>query len=473
MARITPAATTAARVREERNAASSKRRARKPKAHKIVFESMTQEKKRLRTVISFQAQPPPGFTFVPAGKPSLTEKCKEYSRAGSHRVFVVSTSHRTAANLSQHVHRIGYHFATSVVNKACHYLGISLNRRGEVSNRPARLLRRPSPASVSSQEKLDQDARDALTDLFPNIPEVDREEIIARAFEKGSKNVGTSDLPLPRRVQLAVLAHIRHVYTSYDTLLRQGVRHNAMSTGRRDPRGNWLDAREKVKDACYMKLLEWRGDEENGKDTKAEMEEILREVIIISDDEDEDSDDSDSASTEDDDMHGRSSSIEFVASQPVMQELHLNRTDQARENGVFDDAIGDDQPYIHDASAEGGRRYAIQTTADGQQKRQERIDRRGFHRYKALKPPQEKTRSYTGEADHLESTRKRDDNIPLIQRTRPLRPMDTKSSFDTEETHHGYTFGSSFAIPRAAEQGRYRKEIVDSHLLAIVINNLT
>ena len=81
--------------------------------------------------------------------------------------------------------------------------------------------------------------------------------------------MGTADLPLHRRAQLGVLAHIRHVYTNYEQLLRAG---------------EWKDARAAVEHQCLDKLVQWRGDDEN--DTDA-MSDILREVIVIPDDEDE------------------------------------------------------------------------------------------------------------------------------------------------------------------------------------------
>ena len=86
---------------------------------------------------------------------------------------------------------------------------------------------------------------------------------------QGNKLVGTADLPLHRRAQLGVLAHIRHVYTNYEQLLRTG---------------EWKDARAAVEHQCLDKLVQWRGDDEN--DTDA-MSDILREVIVIPDDEEE------------------------------------------------------------------------------------------------------------------------------------------------------------------------------------------
>lgn len=78
------------------------------------------------------------------------------------------------------------------------------------------------------------------------------------------------ELSLVRRAQLAVTAHIRHEYTDYDRILKIT--------------NNWAYARKEVQQACLDLLVQWRGDDDND----GELEDILREVIVISDDEDED-----------------------------------------------------------------------------------------------------------------------------------------------------------------------------------------
>lgn len=87
-------------------------------------------------------------------------------------------------------------------------------------------------------------------------------------------------MTLVRRAQLAVIAHIRHVYTDYDRMLKQGT---------------WHEARQHVEQLCLDKLLRWRGDEADVNN----VDEMLREVIVIPDDEDE----------EDDQMQGQPSSL--------------------------------------------------------------------------------------------------------------------------------------------------------------------
>jgi hypothetical protein len=113
----------------------------------------------------------------------------------------------------------------------------------------------------------------------------------SRANGKDGPPVGLApDLTLSRRVQLAVLAHIRHNHTRYDQLLRETT---------------YVNARKAVESLCLDILVKWRGDEETGRD---QLDEILCEVIVISDDsesdesddEDEDEEDSSVASSADD-----------------------------------------------------------------------------------------------------------------------------------------------------------------------------
>ena len=174
------------------------------------------------------------------------------------------------------MHRIGFHFPTTVVDEVCAHYGISLSTSGTLikeedreSFRQRRQGRNQRPDDVKDQVTINTEARDAIKDLFPNIPDNDLHQIIKTAFQKGQKKVGTAtELPLVRRAQLSVVAHVRHMYTKYDSLLR---------------RVQWNEARSMVEGPTLRKLVEWRGDDDNGKEA---LEDVLREVIVISDDED-------------------------------------------------------------------------------------------------------------------------------------------------------------------------------------------
>jgi Uncharacterized conserved protein (DUF2293) len=92
---------------------------------------------------------------------------------------------------------------------------------------------------------------------------------------QGTKRIGNADdIPFPRKVQLAVLAHIRHNHTEYDALLKQKVHRNV--------------ARLRIEPKCLRILLKWRGD-----DDEYEIEERTEDVIVIDDSDDESSDELD------------------------------------------------------------------------------------------------------------------------------------------------------------------------------------
>ena len=192
------------------------------------------------------------------------------------------------------------------MGRACLSLGVDLSRDGRVlryqhdwavdNAQPAqehrtRLNLLNQNSSKLSQATIDTQAREAIRDLFPKIPDKDLRDIVTHAFElvcqctyavyntkceQGKARVGTaSELPLPRRVQLAVVAHIRHTYTDYDRLLKQVP---------------WQAARAMIEQASLNKLAQWRGDDDDEPDA---MEDILREIIVIPDDDDDNNDDED------------------------------------------------------------------------------------------------------------------------------------------------------------------------------------
>lgn len=107
---------------------------------------------------------------------------------------------------------------------------------------------------------------------------------------------------MARRVQLAVVAHIRHVYTDYDKMLKTG---------------SWMQARQSVEHVSLAKLKEWR--DEAG-EASNEIEDTFREVIVLDDDDDESSDEG-SISTPDE----REQSMEIVSSRATALDLQPER----------------------------------------------------------------------------------------------------------------------------------------------------
>ncbi|KAH8178220.1 hypothetical protein LIA77_03302 [Sarocladium implicatum] len=247
--------------------------------HKTYFEIMENKdkKKKLEFKITTDKNPPPGFDFVPTGNPQLTTACKELSREKDAMIFIVSNLKDTSSSsLSHQVHRIGHHIRQSIVEEAKAQLDVFPVDLSVPTGVPE-----PIPQS-QTQYNTQVDA--AIRDLFPRIPNTDRQIIIEHAFDlsaksrKGEKPVGLSaDVTLARRVQLAVLAHIRHVHTRYDDLRKETT---------------WVNARRVVEPLCLDILVKWRGDEETGRD---QLDEILQEVVVISDSEDDEEEDDDDA----------------------------------------------------------------------------------------------------------------------------------------------------------------------------------
>lgn len=130
------------------------------------------------------------------------------------------------------------------------------------------------------------------------------------------------ELPLSRRVQLAVVAHIRHVYTDYDKLLKTGT---------------YQKARAAVEKPCLDLLARWRSDDDD--DDPNAMEEILREVIVIDDDDDEINDCKSSLGNRE--SINRESSVEIISSHALPDEVQIHQVDY----GGSGQLVHGNQPY--------------------------------------------------------------------------------------------------------------------------------
>jgi hypothetical protein len=160
--------------------------------------------------------------------------------------------------------------------------------------------------------------------------------------------VGTaSELPLARRAQLAVVAHIRHLYTDYDRLLKSGSFHEARST---------------VEQPTLAKLVAWRGDDENGQKV---LEDVFREVIVISDDDDDSEVEEDALTSTD----NRDHSVEILSSHARAHDI------QTRPVSLLNTATLDP---LREMSEEAPPGFRIIPSVP-----KKAVDRRGFSRYQA------------------------------------------------------------------------------------------
>ncbi|KAL1587080.1 hypothetical protein WHR41_04001 [Cladosporium halotolerans] len=265
---------------------------RREKPYKTEQQKMIGKKRKLDVNTTYSTQAPKGFIFLEVGTPDLAELCKEVSRKRSlpvHIVHAQPVNHNALnpAKISHHIHRIGYHFRSEVMREACAALQYVPFHRGfikaadfekeEQNSKTAQILAKHGVKYNLAEDNKEtpEQVRGAIKELFPKIPEKDLDEIVTRAWEKGTDRIGSAQgVPLARRVQLATIARIRHVYTDYDSLL------NAF--------GDWKNTRKEVEPICLKKLMEWRG--ENSVDDEG-LEEIVRETIVIDDDDDDDDDD--------------------------------------------------------------------------------------------------------------------------------------------------------------------------------------
>ncbi|CEJ81658.1 hypothetical protein VHEMI01776 [[Torrubiella] hemipterigena] len=310
--------------------------------------------------------PPPGFEFVPIGNPDLTTACKEISREREALIFIVSTAKNSdAQHLSQQIHRIGHHIRETIVAEARTSLNLAEDHGSSSSNE--------LEAIPTSEAQYHAQVDAAIRDLFPRIPNTDRQQIIDTSFTRsratanaaaaalyvpdaltgepkdglGQVPVGLSmEIPLARRVQLAVLAHIRHTHTRYDELLKET---------------SWNSARKAVETLCLDTLVKWRGDEETGRD---QLDEILQEVVVISDSDDE------SEESEESDSSEASSSDE---DEPPRRRRRLDSDVTARQPRLSDENY---PSFLH---VDHSSRAFQQTTADDIARRR----RQGFRRYQA------------------------------------------------------------------------------------------
>jgi len=280
---------TRAQHAPQRSVAFDEQRAAHPKKkpYKIVLEAVTQEKKKLHSILTYASNAPTGFGFIPAGHPEVTEWCKEQCRQRNLDVHIVSAKpksklHADPEKLSHHVHRVGHHFPLEIVQLACSKFGYTYDeahglRKAKTSNRINWIAQSMEKYSTRQQAlhgrpSTEKETKDyihgAVREMFPKIPEADLSSIVNHAFQKGTNRVGNAkELSLARRVQLAVVAHIRHTYTDYDKLLKTD---------------GWMTARSQVEHVSLTKLKEWRDEAD---EQSNELEETFREVIVLDDDE--------------------------------------------------------------------------------------------------------------------------------------------------------------------------------------------
>jgi hypothetical protein len=172
------------------------------------------------------------LVMLPAGDVAMTRRAKKYSPLSA----VVTKFNRS---------RKRYERQGLLVSEA------ALTRAEDecIADADERAARRKTAAAMRTvvDVKFIQQMTKAIQALYPKCPAAEAKEIATHAAERGSGRVGRSAAAQEldeRPLTLAVIAHIRHVHTNYDTLLMQGTdRHQA---------------REMIRETVDQVLVKWR-----------------------------------------------------------------------------------------------------------------------------------------------------------------------------------------------------------------------
>ncbi|KAH6639055.1 hypothetical protein C7974DRAFT_125604 [Boeremia exigua] len=144
---------------------------------------------------------PKGYGFLAKGIPYKTLHCRKLTRDADKILYVVVDAKKRQLGL-----RVPKFILRQVHQQANETLS---SRRAAVKKRDTSFIQ-----AVASE----------VGDRFPKIPEEEKAALLKHAFKKHSRRVGRAGtVPLPRKVLLAIIAHVRHRHTKYDTLLAQGM----------------------------------------------------------------------------------------------------------------------------------------------------------------------------------------------------------------------------------------------------------
>ncbi|KAL1959452.1 hypothetical protein VTO42DRAFT_1897 [Malbranchea cinnamomea] len=154
--------------------------------------------------IRFDTQgPPDGYAFVPKGDVYVTRHCRLQTHESGRTVYVVY-SPKTNTQRGLYVPRDVRAAVLASARETAASRSVAVAQKDARDERRARML---------------------LERGFPAMPEDDLHAVLGHAFRKRSGRVGRSGTVRDEetKVRLAVEAHIRHVHTEYESLLRSGV----------------------------------------------------------------------------------------------------------------------------------------------------------------------------------------------------------------------------------------------------------
>jgi hypothetical protein len=150
--------------------------------------------------VSPSAPMPQGYAFLAKGIAYKTLHCRKLTREAGKPLYIV-VDKRTTLGL-----RAPRHIIAQVHLQAKDTLA---TRRAAVGKRDAADI-----AKAAANLKVQ----------FRKMFKTDQELVLMHGFKKHSGRVGrTAQIPLEKKVLLAVIAHVRHKHTEYDALLRAGT----------------------------------------------------------------------------------------------------------------------------------------------------------------------------------------------------------------------------------------------------------
>ncbi|KAK4106965.1 hypothetical protein N658DRAFT_398656, partial [Parathielavia hyrcaniae] len=145
---------------------------------------------------------PKRYRFVPKGNVYITKHCRKRTYEADKTLFVVVDKRDNKP--------LGLHCPAHI------YHAVMREHAATAAQRAEAVQKREATISENFEE--------AILKHFPNIPKTEVSQIPKHSLKKHSRRVGrTGTVALHDRVKLAVRAHIRHLHTDYNQLLKQGV----------------------------------------------------------------------------------------------------------------------------------------------------------------------------------------------------------------------------------------------------------
>ncbi|KAI0884124.1 uncharacterized protein GGS22DRAFT_194737 [Annulohypoxylon maeteangense] len=155
-------------------------------------------------VVSVTSKMSHRYTFVPKGNPYMTLNCRRKAREEDYDVYVVKDSKGKS---------LGLRVPTAIFEQVQEKFEQTREKRAQSVKR--------------TDEKAKTEFSNSVRKQFPKIPAEDVPKIVERAMEKHSGRIGrTMTLGIGEKARLGVRAYIRHKYTEYDNLLKNGVSRN-------------------------------------------------------------------------------------------------------------------------------------------------------------------------------------------------------------------------------------------------------